>query len=882
VGDGGHPRPSRGRDVAAEVDEELAFHLAMRRRDYEARGLAPAAAERAARDRFGDVARVRRALVTHDLARERRHLRRERMAHLARDVRLALRGFRRAPAFAAGVVLVLALGIGMATAVAAVADAVLRRPLPVRDQDALALLWTYHDPAVELTPTIDDVRAFARETRALRAVAAAAHFGANAQPLSDGDRPLVLRRGMVSGNYFEVLGARAALGRLLRPDDELQGAPHVLVLSHGAWRRHFGGDPRVVGRRLVEPYSRDVYTVVGVAPPGLDYPVGADYWMPLWAGNGLQEVFVVGRLAPGATRPAAAAELLAVARRLAPHRNLTGATAVPFRDAIVGDVRPALVVLTAAVALLLLIACVNVGSLLLVRAAARAREFAVRRAIGARPGDVVRQLAVESALLGLAGGAAGLACAEGLRRAFVALAPAELPRLDVVRLGGAPLGLALATTLGVVLVVGLFPGLAGARAAPAATLRRDVRSGRGSRRGRAVRRGLVGAQVALAVVMLAGAGLLGRSLARLERLDLGYAAERLAIVSVSWNAAAERDDAERRVWGGRVVEALGAVPGVRAATPILVPPFVGANVWRVRFAAEGQSRADREAAPYLPVEVGGPDYFRTFAMPLVRGRGFTEGDRATAPKVVVVTEAAARRLWPGADPLGRRVRVLPPPGASEPDGHGDWRTVVGVVRDARFRALREPTPTVHLPWQQFDGWQGVFAVRAAGDPAAVAGAVRRAVRGVDPQLDAYGVQAMDELLGRPLAQPRLTTLLLSGFSAAALLLAAVGLYGAVSALVGERTRELGVRMALGAAPGRVRRGVLLGALAVVGGGTVAGLAGALAGARLLGALLYEVRPTDPATLAGVCLLLTGVGLAAAYVPARRATRIDPARALRAE
>jgi predicted permease len=382
--------------------------------------------------------------------------------------------------------------------------------------------------------------------------------------------------------------------------------------------------------------------------------------------------------------------------------------------------------------------------------------------------------------------------------------------------------------------------------------------------------------------MLAGAGLLGRSLARLEGLDLGYAAERLAIVSVSWNAAAERDDAERRVWGARVVEALGAVPGIRAATPILVPPFVGANVWRVRFAAEGRPPADREAAPYLPVEVGGADYFRTFGMPLVRGRGFTGADRAAAPKVVVVSEAAARRFWPGADPLGRRLRVLPVPGVPATDGEADWRTVVGVVRDAHFRALREATPTVYLPWQQFDGWQGLFAVRAAGDPARLSAAVRRVVRGVDPQLDAYAVQAMDALLDAPLAQPRLTTLLLSGFSAAAVLLAAVGLYGAVSALVGERTRELGVRMALGAAPARVRRGVLRGALAVVGGGTLAGLAGALAGGRLLASLLYEVRPTDPVTLAGVCVLLTGVGLAAAYVPARRATRIDPARALRAE
>lgn len=853
----------------------------MRERDYEARGLAPEAAAAAARARFGDLAAVRQQLVTHDQARERRRERRERMAHWEQHVRLALRGVRRAPAFAASVVGILALGIGMAVAMATVFDAVLRRPLPVRDEGALTVLWTYHDPAVELTPTLDQVRTFARETRTLAAVAATAHWGANEQPMTDGDRALLLRRGMVTGNFFAVLGARSALGRLLRPEDEAKGAPKVLVLSHAAWRRHFGADPGVVGRRLVEPYLRDVYTVVGVAPPGLDYPVGADYWMPMWAEAGMQEVFVVGRLAPGATRPAAAGELLAAMRRLAPQKNLTGATAQPFADVIVGDVRPALVVLTAAVALLLAITCVNVGGLLLVRAAARGRELAVRRAIGARPGDLVRQLGTESALLGLVGGALGLALAEGLRRALLALAPAELPRLDVLALAGTPVRLALAVTLGTVVVVGLFPALVAAGVAPMAALRRDARAGEGSRRGSAVRRALVGAQVALAVVLLAGAGLLGRSLARLEQLDLGYAPEHLAIAAVSWDVPRERDFAERLAWGRQVTEALAATPGVRAATPILVPPFSGANVWRGRFVAEGRGEVARDAAPFLPIEVGGADYFRTFGVPLVRGRGFRDADRAAAPKVVVVSEAVARRLFPGVDPVGRRLRLLPTPGGP-PDDSGDWRTVVGVVRDTRFRALREATPAVYIPFEQLDGWQGLLAVRATGDPAALAATVRRVVRAVRPDLDAYQVQAMDDALAEPLARPRLTAGLLGGFSAAALLLAAVGLYGALAALVGERTREFGVRLALGARPAQVRAGVLRGALALVGAGTLAGLAVAVAGGRVLAALLYEVRPADPLTLAGVGALLVGVGLAAAYVPARRATRVDPARALRAE
>ncbi len=867
-------------DVGAEVDAELRFHLEMRARDYEARGLAPAEAMREARARFGDVARVRDALVTHDAARERRHDRRERMQRLAHDVRLALRGFRRAPAFAASTVLILALGIGMAVAVATVADAVLRRPLPVRDQNRLAVLWTWHDPAVELAPTMDHLRAFRRETRTLRQVAGVAHWGANEVPLLDGDRALLLGRSVVTGDFFDVLGVRPALGRLLRAEDEASGAPKVLVLSHAAWRTRFGGDPRVVGRRLVDPFTRDVLTVVGVAPPGLDYPTGVDYWMPMWPGG--VEVYAVGRLVPGATRDAAAAELLATVRRLAPERDLRGATAVPLAEAIVGDVRPALVALTAAVALLLLLAAVNVGGLLLVRAAARGREIAVRRAIGARPGDVARLLLVECALLGAAGGALGLACAEGLRHALVALAPVQLPRLDVVGLRGAPLGLALAATLATVLVFGVFPAVVAARVTPGAALRHDARSGRGSRGARLARQWLVGAQVALAVVMLAGAGLVARSLARLEGEALGYAPEQLTLAYVSWNAARDTTYAGRVRWGTEMLARIRALPGVAAATPMLVPPFIGANFWRARFEVERGTAAGRDTTPFLPMEAADAQYFRTFGIPIVRGRGFGPGDRAGAPQAVVVSELVARRIWPGADPIGRRIRIPLPSGVEAPPGYTDWRTVVGVAGDTRFRVLREATPTVYVPWDQFDGWQGGFAVRSTGDPTALAAAVRRAAREIDPQLHVYRVETMDEALGVPLAQPRLTTMLLTGFGAAALLLAAVGLYGVVSAVVGERTRELGVRMALGATPAQVRRAVLRGALVVSVAGTLAGLAGALAGSRLLTSLLYEVSPTDPVTLVGVGTLLVVVALAAAYAPARRATRIDPARTLRAE
>jgi predicted permease len=792
-----------------------------------------------------------------------------------RDVRLALRGLRRAPAFTVSAVVVLALGIGMAAAMTSVYDAVLRRPLPVRDPDRVAVLWTYQQPDVELAPSLSATREWARASRLVRGVAGVSHWGAADGPVLDGDRPVVLKRALASGNFFDVLGARPAVGRLLRPEDDAKGAPAVMVLSYSAWRTQFGGDPSVVGRRLLEPYTRRELTVVGVAPAGLDYPSGAGYWVPaeaLWRADQLQ-VIAVARLAPGASADAARAEYFAVAKRLLSQFKLRGATASTFTAAVLGDVRPFLVVLTSAVGLLLLIACVNVGGLLLVRAAARARELAVRRALGARYADVVRQLLAESGVLAALGGAAGLACAVVMRRLLVAAAPAGVPRLDVVALEGVPLGTALAVTLLALLVAGVAPALGAARVDLASPIRQDARAGR-SRRAAAVRGWLVASQVALAVVMLAAAGLLSRSLARLETLPLGYRAERLAILSVSWNGARDSTREQIFAWGERAVARLGAIPGVSAVSPILIPPFMGPNVFRSRFLPAGAAAASGDTASYFPLEIGNHELFRALGLPVLRGRGFLPSDREGAPQVAVLSESAARRLWPGEDALGKRMRL-------PQDTSGEWVTVVGIVPDTRYRALREATPTVYSPWRQ-SFWQGTFAVRSSRDLASLVPAMRRALRDVDPQLALWDARTMDEMLDAPLAQPRLGAWLVSAFSATALLLAAVGLYGVVAGVVRERTREIGVRLTLGATPARVWRDVVRGALAIVGVGAAVGLAGALAGSRLVAALLFEVSPTDPLTLAAVCLLLLGVALVAAYLPARRASRVDPARALRAD
>jgi predicted permease len=794
------------------------------------------------------------------------------MSPLVYDVRMALRGFRRTRGFTATAVIILGIGIGMAVAMFTVFNAVLLRRLPVRDQDRIVVLWTHRDdPMLEVSGSFKQIeQQFRPESRMLSAIAAVSHWGAVPSPFLEGDGSLTLNRALVTGNYFDVLGARPAIGRLLRPEDEVAGTGLNMVISYGAWQRHFAGDSTIVGRQLRDAWGPTSFTIVGVAPPGLDYPVGVEAWTPPW--SPLLTGYVIARLAPNASPVAARDEYFAIENRLLPDWHLVGATVSPFTKAVLGDVRPVLGVLTAAVGLLLLIACVNVGNLLLLRAAARAREIAVRRALGASYGDIVRQLVVESAALGVAGGALGLVWAQVLLRLIVTLAPAKIPRLDVVRLAGAPLGAAIGVTFLAVLLFGLLPALSAARSNIASPLRLDSRSGSESRLRRHVRQALVAAQIALALILLAGAGLLARSLERMLHLDLGYSPGHLAVLQFSWRTVTE----PRLLPTGDVLEQrFRAIPGVTAVTPILIPPFLGANVFHGQVELEGESQQEKDNASSVPLELGGVDYFRTFGIPIVRGRGFLESDRENAATVAVVSAAIARRLWPNADPIGKRIHYWGPDSLA-------WRTVVGVAGDIRYRSLRDATPTIYLPWRQTKSWQLAFAVRTSGQLAPVVRAIRREARAVDPEINLWEAESMDDHLAGPLSQPRLSTFLLAAFGLVALLLAAIGLYGVMAAAVRDQTREIGVRMALGASPERVRREVLGRAVVVTSLGAVVGLAGALAGSRLLAALLFEVSPNDPVTLVGASLVLVAVGLMSAYVPARRATKIDPVQALRVE
>ena len=807
---------------------------------------------------------------------------------LKQDLKSALRGFRRTPTFFVTAVLILGLGIGMSVAMFTVFRTVLVRRLPVIDQDRVVVMWTYREPTVEYAAGTKDLAVVRRETRTLHDVAGVAHWPATAAPMLDGDRSIPLNRSLVTGNFFELLGAKPVLGRLLKASDDAvgegdrngTGVSKVIVLSYAAWRSKFGGDPAVVGHHLIEPFTRWEFTIVGVAPPGLDYPAGAEYWSPIWGGwSGGVSTIALGRLAPGVTIRGARDEYFNISTRLRPEQHYGGVRATSFTDTVVGNVAPVLTVLLAAVGVLLLIACLNVGNLLLLRASGRAREIAVRRALGAGYGDIVRQLLVEAAFLAAAGGVLGFALSASLLRLLVRLAPPQLPRLDEVGLTSSPLVVAIAITGAAVLLFGVVPALFGARATLLSPLRFDSRAGTESRRRRGIRQSLVASQVALAMVMLAGTALLARSLERLQRQDLGYVADHLAILSFSVNA--QRYDSSWKIvaLGDQLLPRLQSMPGVTAATPILIPPLLGPNVWHFRFDREGQTNTEAASNPTVPVEAAGPDFFRVFGIPIVRGRAFVDTDRENAPLVAIVSESVARRFWPGEDPIGKRIGVPPP--WSTVAGATDWRTVVGLTRDNHLRSLRESLPAIYLPWHQ-GYWQTYFAIRTTSDVGTLMPAIRRQAHEVDPQVDLWYGRTMDELLAEPLAQPRFGTLLMSSFGLAALVLAAIGLFGVMSSIVGEQTRELGIRIALGAMPSDLRRSVLGRAFVLTIVGVAIGLVGAIGASRLFQSLLFEVSAVDPLALASAGALLIVVAVFAAYVPARRATRIDPVQALRAD
>ena len=822
-----------------------------------------------------------------------------------RDIRHSLRTLGRAPAFTATVVLILGLAIGMTSAMFTVFHALLLRELPIREQDRVVTLTGAGKglAATEFPLLVDQFHRYQDATRALSSVAGYAHFGAYAFPLRDGDRPLDLKVSGVTGNFFDVLGTRPVLGRLLRPDDDRPWGPvdettgdYNIVISWNTWQSVFGGDSAIIGHRLHAPTIRWEPVIVGVAPPGLDFPRGVDYWIPA----NYPGLDLIGRLSPGSNIDAARQDYFNFIDTDPGYLELGQHTLTArvdlLTESIVGDVRPALLALTAAVALLLLLACVNIGNLVLVRAAGRVREFSIRRALGAASSRIVRELLAENAVLGIGGGLVGLLLARALLVVLPRIAPDGLPRIDMIGEAGTPFGIAALVTIATLLLFGLLPAIGTLRFDLSSPLRSDERSGTEGRRLRRLRMGLVASQIALALVVLAGAGLLVRSFARLAGMDFGYRTDRLSVMTIALpfdrylrecNGPASPDDSaateavsrctDQRVFGlhDRIESMFARMPAVAHASSILVQPFLGPSVFMTRVEADHQGQTEGDANPWVAFEAVGPDFFETMGLPLVRGRAFTAADRDGAAGLAIITQGVARALWPGQDALGRRYH---PRGNTDPSAEV---TIIGIVPDVHYRQHRVTTPTIYRPYRQMMA-QGTFIVRTRGSLRTTLPGIQAGLHDIDSALDVSKAETMDELIAPELAEPRLEALLLAAFAITAVVLAAIGLYGIMAQTVAQRRRELGVRMVLGATAAQLRTMMLRQAAIITAIGGVAGLAGALAGSRMLSAVLFRVSPTDPATLLAISLLLAAVALLAAWIPARRATRIDPASALRTQ
>lgn len=800
------------------------------------------------------------------------------MDNVLQDLRYALRILTRAPGFAVTALLTLALGIGLATAVFTVAHTLLLRRLPVRDQDRIVVLWgEAPDRAFNYSLGLDDAREFGRRVRSVERVAFFSYYGAVSKPIRDGDQISRLSRTAVSGAFFEVLGARPVVGRALRASDDVSGAAPVAVLSYGAWQRRFGGDRTVVGRQLVTYDDGVSYTIIGVMPQGLEYPRGTDFWTPVVPSTLPKDLYVIGRLALRASPTNARDELtgfLARAEASPWQRNLRGVVHT-MPQLVLGDTKPALIVFASAAALLLLITCINVANLLLVRGLARVGEIAVRSALGATRRQVIRQLLIENALLAVVGAALGVGVAAAAVRMFVAFAPAGVPRLDEIQVNAIALAGAVGITVVAMLVFAVAPAVITSRVDLERVLRSDTRQSvsRGSRRATDA---LVVGQVALALLVLSAAGLITRSLVKLQRAELSFAPSHLLIADLALRYDQFDDAAKQRALLDRLITALCAIPDVRAVSPVVAIPFSGSGGWNGRPAAEGQSPAEATANPMLNMEVVTPAYFETLSLQVTRGRRLTDADREGAPPVVVISQSVARHYWPGADPLGKRLRMGPELERTV--------TVVGVVPDTRYRDLRDARPSVYFPLRQsfFPYVPMTLAIRTTGLPAAAVPAIRRAIGEAAPGVALASAAPFESFLEGPLAQPRLNALLLAVFAGAAVALAAVGLFGAMATMVRQRTRELGVRMALGATAREVRGMVMRRGLAIAASGSVLGLIGAVLMNRLLSALLYDVTPTDLLTMVVVTGFLIMVATLASLIPAQASTRIDPIVALRTD
>ena len=863
-------------DPAGDVKDELEFHLQSTIDELIAGGMTPQAAREAARRKFGDVERIQRTLYTLSQQRERHMTRSEWIDTIRNDVVYALRQLAKAPAFTAVAVLTLALGIGANTAIYSVVYNVLLKPLPYANADRVYTLLQRNGSNPMCCLPFGNYLEWRRQSTAFETLGAI--WGGAPLTITGRGDPLPVRSWWASASYWRALSIPPVVGRYFTEEEDRYGAPRVVILSHALWQSRFGGDRSIVGQTIT--IEAGPVMVVGVAPP--EYVLSGPterIWIPLappperFTDFSDHELTVYGLLKPGVSVEAAVAQLTQIDTRLArEHPNSGydgGVIATHLEDKVLGDHRKTLYMLLGAVGLVLLIACANIANLLLARANVRRGEIAIRGALGATRGRIVSQLLVESIVLALAGGVLGLAVAlVGTR--FLVSSPALIPRLKETTIDAPVLAFALALALGCAILFGLVPALRAARLDLQQTLRDGGRESRTASRER-LRGALVVAELCVAQILLIGAGLLIRSTLLLQAVPVGFDTNNLLVASIHLPRA-RYESARLEPTFQQIEQAIAAIPAVKAVGRSQVAPIYG-NGWSWTAFREGSNGHD-DGATDSNMRGVSASYFTALGLKVIRGRAFTASDTKTSPPVAIVSDGLARRLFGDADPIGRRI-------ANGNGQHPEWREIVGVVDDMHADGLAEDPPReLYMPVTQWAQQSQTLVIRGAVPVTSLLPSIRRAVAGVDPLLALANVSTMEQALDNHLAMERFTTWLLGLLGGTGLVLAVVGVYGVVAYFVTQRTREFGVRLALGSSAANVqwlvvRQGLLLALL-----GVVIGVGVSFAFARLLRTMVYGITPNDPITFVAVSAILALVTLAASYLPARRATRIDPLDALR--
>jgi putative ABC transport system permease protein len=859
-----------------ELEEEMRFHLEMKAEEYVAAGIAPEEAYLAARRQFGNDTRLR------EMSRETWGF--DMVETLLQDVRYGARVLAKHKGFTAVAVLTLALGIGANTAIFSVVNAVLLRPLPFDSPEQLVRVFgtrarrsSFSRPHSYLN--FSDLRA---QNQSFEAMAA---YTGSTSALSGADAPEQITGVVASGDIFLVLRTKPLMGRLLTPEDERPGGPPVVVISHGLWQRRFGGDTQIVGR-VIKLDGRD-REVVGVTPADFRFEFvtgAADFWTPIDPqASGYQQrgaIFLeaIGRLKPGVSVEQASADLGVVASRLEQQYQDSntgiGVRLSAAQEELVGDLRPTLLVLLGAVGFVLLIACANVANLTLARAAGRHREIAVRAALGAGRGRIVRQLLTESLLLALTSGLLGLLFALWGVKLLSAFVPENVPRFGETSTDLPVLLFTLGASLLTGLLFGIAPALQSSKLDLNEALKEGGRTGTEGRGRKRIRSVLIVAEVALSLVLLVGAGLLIKSFVKLSNTDPGFDPGNTLTASISLASVRYDTDEKTADFYRRLVERVRGLPGVGAAGAVSPLPLSDNNM-SFSFSVMGQPPLPPGQGQSASARVVTPDYFRAQGVPLRAGRFFTEQDKAGAPNVLIVNEAFARRYLPGEEPLGKRLNL----GINDIEGE-----IVGVVGDIRGANLATPgVPEYYIPEATVAFGDMTLVVRTTtGDPASLTPVLRQVVIEMDKDQPLYEVRTMDSLVARSVARQRFSMTLIGVFAVLAVLLAAVGIFSVMSSLVAQRTHEIGIRMALGARPRDIHSMVVRHGMTLTLVGIGLGLAASFALTRLMSSLLYEVSAKDPTIYGGIAAMLAAVAFAACYVPARRATKVNPLIALRYE